>query len=299
MKNIAAVIFALLFSGCAYSLKSPAISSEPSLERAVEILEANKESAAVINFIEKKGVRFEYSNLAGYCDTYNLKHKVIFIPEEYRASDKLLALAVAKAAMVYYIYSKTDINEILTEEDEAGALFQFRIAALLGLKESDFVTPASEKTKCEYSAYLVEGTKYALNRVRAGAAERNVACQRPYNSIAKEKSRLGRLRAESGKNTFYELLFDRNKERAMQGIITFPDMMKQDSQIRSVPHIELARYSDAFFNEADKSFSAIQKEYSKLLKKDAEMRDRDAARILRLRDDFLDCYSKCYIDKAE
>ena len=281
----------LLLSGCFFGNRPEArLTSEPSIERAFDVLGATPDGKTLINFLNEKPVRFEYGNTPGLCNKFFLKTRKIFLPRELRDSDKLLAMAAARAAYIYRLYVTSGLDEIISEEEELGALFQARIGLEIKLMDTDFKrNKAAKELKSDFCTYLMEGSKSAALAARTTALSSMPECQRPLETLQAQRVWLNETRKAINAGSFYQLLYDRDLHKVHKGVMTQGEAMKNDAAIRSLPTYEIYRYQRVFYDQQSDIFSSIESLYNSALRDDEAWRTANQAAIDRAREEFSTC----------
>lgn len=286
------IIFSFFIAGCA-TTRNFYFTSEPSIERAVDILETTPEGRKLMRFIKKNPVTFEYAGTAGVCHHFSLKNpktRVIFLPEEYKKSDKILAMGIARAAQIYKLYIQSNLDEIISEEEEIGMLFQARLGVAINVTTDDFAkVPEAYEMKHEFCSYVLENSKHALAQTRYIAQSSFPACQRPLENIVKQKIWLENMRAAINNDTFYQVLANRDRRRVRQGLITETQASGNLATLRAMPAYELTRYERTFYDEQKYHFNAFENLYNKYVKEDASWRSGNTKRINEIASDFAEC----------
>lgn len=293
MKKLLFFIFSFAFiaSGCSSSLSY--LTSEPSIERSLDIIESSKDGRELVKFLEKNPVQFEYAETSGICHHFSLKDKkkkLIFIPEEYRQSSKILAMAILRAAHIYRMYSITGLDEIISEEEELAMLRQMQFGVMLGLTRKDFDSvPEAYEMKKEFCAYVLEDSEQALAITRHTVQTAMPACQRPLENIVKQEIWLENMKRSIDDDTFHQVLANRDRRRVEQGLITDSQAAENSAKLRALPSYELTRYERTFYDDKTANFRAFNLMYKKELAIDAAFRRSNEAAIYELATDFAEC----------
>lgn len=291
MKKLA-LLLALtpLLAACAGNRRDVSFTSEPSIERAFDLLAGTKEGRPLLKFLRKRPVRFEYSNTPGLCHKFSLNTGRIFLPADYKGSDKVLALAVARAAYIYELYATTGLAEIVSEEEEISALLQARLAVELGVTNGDFDrTRGAQPIKASFCAYVLGGTKYAMEQARKQALSADSDCQRPLDTVENQRIWLEKIRQAINDETFYQLLQDRDLLRVKRGAMTMSDAMKNDARIRGLPAYEVYRYQRTFYDVQSDIVARMEKAKAAELREDASWRSAKQAQLEQVREEYSDC----------
>jgi hypothetical protein len=289
-KHLSLLLLACLLAACAGGKKGVSLTSEPSIERAFDILQGTKEGRPLLKFLRKHPVRFEYANTAGLCHKFSLRTGKIYLPLEYKSSDKLLALAVARAANIYKLYTNTGLDEIISEEEELSALLAARLAVDLNLVNADFSSArGAESLKGPFCAYILNGSRYAMEQARRQALASDTDCQRPLDTLESQRVWLERLRKSINDDTFYQLLYDRDQLRVKRGAMTMSQAMKNDAGIRGLPAYEVYRYQRTFYDVQSDIVGRFEKLRAGELRADAAWRADNQAALDRSREEFSDC----------
>ncbi len=280
----------LLAAGCAATRPEARLTSEPSVERAMDIINSAPDGRRLIKFLNKHPVRFEYSNTPGRCAKFALDKGYIYIPEDYRDSDLVAALAIARAGYIYRLHVLSGLDEIISDEEELGALFQFRLALDLNVVNADFDRAGgAPEIKNYFCAYVLENSRYAMQQARQQALTPDTACQRPLETLENQKIWLEKTRQAIDDQTFYQLLYERDLARVRKGSMTMNEAMKRDANVRALPVYEVYRFQRSFYDRQSGIFDRIAKLYSKEVRADAAWRASHKAAIDRARAEFSDC----------
>lgn len=281
----------LLLSGC-YFDKRPEVrlTSEPSIERAFDVLNATPGGKPLVAFLNEKPVKFEYGNTPGLCNKFFLKTREILLPMELKDSDTLLAMAVARAAYIYRLYAVSGLEEIISEEEELGALFQARIGLELDLMDKDFMRNKSAKElKSDFCTYIMDGSKPAALSARTTALSSQPECQRPLETLQSQRMWLDETRKAINAGAFYQLLYDRDLQKVRKGLLTQGEAMKNDADLRALPTYDIYRYQRVFYDKHSDIFSRIERLYNDALRNDEAWRKANQAAIDRARKEFSTC----------
>ena len=281
----------LLLSGCFLNKRPEArLTSEPSIERAFDILGAAPSGKPLVSFLNEKPVRFEYGNTPGLCNKFFLKARKIFLPRELRDSDNLLAMAVARAAYIYKLYSLSGLDEILSEEEELGALLQARIGLEIGLLDKDFKrNKSATELKSDFCTYIMEGSRSAALAARTTALSSQPECQRPLETLQAQRVWLNDTRKAINAGSFYQLLYDRDLHKVHKGVMTQGEAMKNDAAIRALPAYEVYRYQRVFYDKQSDVFSRVENLYNSALRYDETWRKANQDKIDGAREEFSTC----------
>lgn len=279
----------LLLASCA-SRPEIRLSSEPSMERALELLASVPQGRPLVKFLLKNPVRFEYSNTAGLCAKYSFKNSKIFLPVDYRGSDLVLALAIARAGFIYRMRAETGLDEIISEEEELGALYEARVAIELGLVNADFAKAKNAgEIKNDFCTYVLESSRYAMAQARKEALTPDANCQRPLETLENQRVWLEKTRQAINDDNFYQLLYDRDLQRVKKGAMPYSEAMKNDATIRGLPAYDVYRYQRTFYDSQSDLFSNLEKVYEREVKKDAAWRAANQGAIDAAREEFSAC----------
>ena len=281
----------LLLSGCLFNKKPEArLTSEPSIERAFDVLGAAPGGKPLVDFLNERPVRFEYGNTPGLCNKFFLKKGRIFLPRELKDSDKLLAMAVARAAYIYRLYATSGLEEIISEEEELGALFQARIGIEIDLLDRDFKrNKAAKELKSDFCVYIMEGSKSAALSARTTALSSQPECQRPLETLQAQRVWLNETRKAINTGSFYQLLYERDLQKVRKGVMTQGEAMKNDATIRALPTYEIYRYQRVLYDQQSDIFSRIENLYDSALRDDEAWRLANKPAIDRAREEFSTC----------
>jgi len=281
----------LSLNGCLLNKQPEArLTSEPSIERAFDILGGTPEGKPLLRFLYKKPVRFEYGNTPGFCHKFFLKTGRIFLPKELKDSDKLLALTLARAAYIYRLYVTSGLEDVISEEEELGALFQAHIGLNIGLMNADFDQNKSAKElKSDFCTYIMDGSKSAALSARTSALSSQPECQRPLDTLQAQRVWLNETRKAINDGTFYRLLYERDLRKVRKGVLSMGDAMNNDAAIRALPTYDIYRYQRVFYDKHSDIFSHMEKLYRDALKSDEAWRQANRAGIDRAREEFSTC----------
>jgi len=291
MRTILICLTALALSGCLLGRRpEPRLTSEPSIERALDLLGGTPEGKPLVRFLNKKPVRFEYSNTPGLCYKFYLKTHTIFLPRELKDHDKLLTLELARSAYIYRLYSLSGLEEVISEEEEIAALFQARIGLAIEVADADFGRKTfANGIKSSYCTYIMEGSKSASLAARNSALSQQPECQRPLETLQAERVWLNKTREAINAGSFYQLVYDRDLQKVRKGTMTQAEAMKNDATVRSLPMYDVYRYQRVFYDKQSDIFSSIEKLYREALRQDEAWREKNQAGIDRAREEFSAC----------
>lgn len=280
----------LLFLGACASRPEIRLTSEPSMERALDILASTRQGKPLVKFLYKHPVRFEYSNTAGLCAKFSLKNHKIFLPVDYRGSDQVLALALARAGYIYRIYTETGMEEIISEEEELAALYQARVALEIGLVNADFAkTRSAAEIKNDFCTYVLESSRYAMAQARKEALTPDTDCQRPLETLENQRVWLEKTRQAINDENFYQLLYERDLQRVRKGSMPYNEAMKNDAVIRGLPTYDVYRYQRTFYDRQSDLFEKLEKAYAREIRLDAAWRAANQGAIAAARQEFSAC----------
>ncbi|MBP5286616.1 MAG: hypothetical protein J6Z08_01805 [Elusimicrobiales bacterium] len=293
MKKNLFLLLCFSFLACACSSPLAYLTSEPSIERSLDVIESTKDGKALVKFLEKNPVQIEYAETAGICHHFSLKnekHRMIFVPEEYRRSDKLLAMAVLRAAHIYRYYMQTGLDEIIAEEEELAMLRQMHLGVELGVVKEEFdLVPEAYEMKREFCAYLLEDSREALAQTRHIVQTAMPACQRPLENIVKQEIWLDSMIKSINDDTFHQVLANRDRRRVNQGLITDSQAAENSAKLRALPSYELTRYERTFYDDKKANFRAFNEMYAAEIASDSSFRRANAERIFLMATDFAEC----------
>ena len=281
----------LLASACAGPQKKDIrLTSEPSIERAMDTLAGVPDGRKLVNFLYENPVRFEYSNTAGLCYKFSLKAGKIFLPPEFRDSDTLLALALARAAYIYRIHAESGLEEIIAEEEEIAALFQARLGLEINLMNSDFTGKKfANGIKNDFCTYILDGSRYASQGARAMALSADADCQHPLETLQNQRVWLEKIGQAINDDTLFQLLYDRDMEKVRKGVIRQSDAMKSDANLRALPTDQAYRFQHAFYDTQSGIFSKFEKAYRGALQDDEVWRSENAGTVQQAKEEFSAC----------
>jgi len=279
----------LLAAACA-SRPEIRLTSEPSLERALDLLSSAPQGKPLVKFIYKHPVRFEYSNTAGLCAKFSLKNGKIFLPLDYRGSDQVLALALARAGYIYRLYAEIGLEEIISEEEELAALYQARVALELGLTNADFAKAASAaEIKNDFCTYVLENSRYAMAQARKEALTPDTDCQRPLETLENQRVWLDKTRQAINDENFYQLMYERDMQRVRKGAMPVSEAMKNDARLRGMPTYDVYRFQRTFYDRQSDIFELLEKAYAREIRLDAAWRAEHQGAIDGAREEFSAC----------
>ncbi len=281
----------LLLAACAGRRPEVRLTSEPSIERALDILGSVPQGRPLVKFLYKNPVRFEYSNTAGLCAKYAFKSNEILLPPAFRGSDRVLALAIARAAFIYRLRAETGLEEIISEEEELAALYQARVALEINLANADFSGEAKSAAgiKNDFCAYVLESSRYAMAQARKEVLTPDTDCQRPLETLENQRVWLEKTRQAINDENFYQLMYDRDLQRVKKGSMPYNEAMRNDAVLRGLPTYDVYRYQRTFYDRQSDLFSNFEKAYSRELKLDAAWRGEHQGAIDAAREEFSDC----------
>jgi len=291
MKKMVFIFAGLCFlSACAGSRREILLTSEPSIERAFDIITGTTLGKPLMKFLYKNPVLFEYSNTAGLCHKFSLEKGLIHLPAEMRGSDLVLALAIARAAYIYRLYLLTGLDEIISEEEELGVLFMSRMAVEINLVKGDFEKAGNASAvKKDFCTYIMDQSAYAMAQVREDALAQNPDCQRPLETLAGQRAWLREIRQAVTGNIFSQLLYERDLRRVRRGTLPMGAAMKNDASVRGMPAYETYRFQRTFHDDQNAIFTNFEKVYRGEINEDAAWRLAHTADIDRARNEFSDC----------
>jgi len=280
----------LLAAACAGNRKDVRLTSEPSIERAFDIIQGTRQGKPLMKFLYKNPVRFEYSNTPGLCHKFSLNKGKVLLPEDYKSSDLLLALALARAAHIYRLNKETGLEELISEEEELGAIFQARLAIEINLVDADFgkERPAAEM-KTAFCSYVLENSRYAMRQARKEALTPDADCQRPLETLENQRVWLEKARKAINDENFYQLIYDRDMARVRKGAMPISEAMKKDAMIRAMPTYEVYRYQRTFYDRQSDIFRRFEKAYAREVAADEAWRAAHQGDLDRAREEFSAC----------
>ena len=291
------ILAALVLSTTACSgsrRKDITLTSEPSIERALDKLASIPEGEKLVNFLYKKPARFEYSNTPGFCNKFSLKARYIFLPSGLRDSDTLLALALGRAAYVYRLYTESGLEDVIVEEEEAAALFQARTALEINVLNQDLEKEKfAQEIKSDLCTYITDGSRYAAQKARALALSSDADCQRPLETLEGLRSWLERIKQsmtdETFFQTFFQLLYDRDQQKVRKGLLSQSDAMKNDANIRAMPMYDIFRFQRSFYDKQHDIFSKFEKAYRRALEEDKAWYSNNYSLLQHAKEEFSAC----------
>ena len=280
----------LLAAACAGSRKDIRLTTEPSLERAFDIIQGTRQGKPLMKFLYKNPVRFEYSNSTGLCHKFSLNTGKVLLPAEYKTSDLLLALALARAAHIYRVSKETGLEEIISEEEELGALFQARLALEINLVDADFGRERhAEAMKTAFCSYVLENSRYAMRQARKEALTPDADCQRPLETLENQRVWLEKARKAINEENFHQLIYERDMARVRKGAMPMSEAMRNDARLRALPTYEVYRYQRTFYDRQSDIFRRFEKLYAREIAADAAWRAAHQADLDRAREEFSAC----------
>jgi hypothetical protein len=291
MKKAALLLAPLLaLSACSAGRPDLRLTSEPSIERAFDIIASVPKGRELVKFLSKHPVAFEYANTAGLCHKFALKKGVIYLPTAYRGSDLVLALAIARAAHIYRLHKLSGLDEIISEEEELGALFQARLGVELNLVSADFrKAGGAPGIKNDFCTYVLENSAYAMAQARRAALASDPDCQRPLDTLENQRVWLEKTRKAINDETFYQLLYERDMARVRKGSMPMSEAMKNDSIVRALPTYEVYRFQRTFYDKQTDIFTRFLRLYDEETKYDAQWRAARQEELGLAREEFSDC----------
>lgn len=278
-----------LMAACAGGRNGILLTREPSIKRAIEILEGTREGAPLVKFLHAHPVRLEYSEAPGLCHKFSLRTGRIFLPAGYKSSDKMLALALARAVNVYRLYADAGLDEVVSEEEELSALLVARLALELNLLNEDFNKPGAESFKASFCSYLLNGSGYAMEQARRQALSTDPDCQRPLDTLENQRAWLEKIRKSIDGDTFYQLLYERDQRRVKRGAITMSQAIKNDADARALPSYEISRYQRTFYSRQSDMVGRFERLRARELEEDADWRRARQADLDQTREEFSAC----------
>lgn len=293
MKRLPALLAAVLtLASCSGNRRpAPSLTTEPAIERAFDVLATAKEGKKLIAFLEKNPVSFEFANVEAPCPRYEFERGKIYLRREFKGSDTMLALALARAAQVYRFHALTKLDSPTAEQAELGALFQARIGLQVSLVDADFKTddPGVKEIKSAFCTYLHEGQRYAMRKARTSALETEQWCGRPFETLDSLETWLERTKEAVRDQTLFTLLYERDLRRVRRGQITMADAMRNDARFRAMPLYEINRFQRMFYDTERRKVSRALRLYSDLKEEDSDWRESNAGKITRAREAFAAC----------
>jgi hypothetical protein len=280
----------LLLAACAAGRRQPGVTSEPSIERALDLLAAVPHGQPLLRFLAKNAVRLEYSNTAGDCSKFGLDARKIYLPQDFKGADQVLALAIGRSAYIYRLFSESGMDELISEEEELAALFEARLALELKLTTADFAKAGgAAKIKAGFCNYLLESSGYTMEQARKAALAYDPACQRPLDTMENQRVWLEKARQAINDETFYQLLYERDMSRVRKGAMPMSEAMRKDASLRAMPTYEIYRYQRSFYDRQSDIFTRFARLYSSEVSGDAAWRAARREEIDLAREEFSDC----------
>jgi hypothetical protein len=279
-----------LLTACAGRGGEVRLTSEPSIERAFDIISETGLGKPLLKFLYKNPVLFEYSNTSGICHKFALKKGMIFLPVEMKGSDLVLALALARAAYIYRLYVLTGLEEIISEEEELAALYQARLALEINLVNADFEKAENASSmKRNLCSYIMHPSAYAMSQARKEALGQDPDCQRPFETFSSQQTWLGKIRKAVNDDNFPQLLNERDLLLVRKGALTMAEAMKNDATVRALPAYETYRFQRTFYDDQTTIFSTFEKTYKREIKEDELWRRAHQTELDRAQAEFSDC----------
>lgn len=270
---------------------APSLTPEPAIERAFDVLATAREGKKLISFLEKNPVSFEFANVEAPCPRYEFDRRRIYLRREFKGSDAMLALAVARAAQVYRFHRLTGLDAPTAEQEELAALFQARIGLQVSLVNADFDVddPGVKEIKSAFCTYIHEGQRYAMEKARSSALITEQWCARPFETLSSLGMWLNRTKEAVRNETLFTLLYERDLQRVRRGLITMADAMRNDARFRAMPLYEINRFQRMFYDTENTKVSRALRLYRDLTEDDTRWRERHAEEITRAREAFATC----------
>lgn len=285
------ILFFSLICGCAKQKRDKMVlTTEPSIERALDILSTTNDGKRLVAFLIKNPVLFEYSNIEGDCHKFDLKARRIYLSRNFRESELLLTLELARAAYVYKLYLLMGLDHIVSEHEEIASLFQSKMALQLNVAHSDFKNAeyAGEMLN-EFCTYIMEGPQEAMQAARNHALSSGPECQRPLATINSELAWLEKIKQSIHKENLFQLLYERDLQKVRRGVLTMSDVMKNSAIIRALPTYEIYRFQREFYESNLKKLSKIKKTHEMTLREEKKWFNSHQDVIKRARNEFSDC----------
>lgn len=281
---------ALLAAAACLPKASVKFTSEPSIERALDVLNSTPEGKSLLRFLQRHPVRFEYANTPGLCHKFSLKTGDIFLPMEFKNSDAFLALVLARAAYIYRLYSLSGMDEIVSEEEEVAALFQARLGLAINLTDKDFEqNKYASQLRSEFCTYIMEGSVSATLLARTAALAPDADCQRPLETMQTQRAWLDKTKEAIEGESFFTLMYERDLHLVKKGAMTITMAMKRDADLRALPRYEIYRHQRSFYDKQSAVFGRLEKLYQTALREDAAWRVSFQADLYKAREEFSAC----------
>jgi len=287
----ALVPLCLLFTGCFLDKRSEVrLTEEPSIERALDLLAGAPEGKPLTKFLIKHPVTFEFTDTPGLCHKFSFKTRRNYLPKEYKRSETLLVLALARSAYIYRLYSLSGLEEVISEEEELGALFQARIGLAINLTNRDFERNRfAGEIQSGFCTYIMEGSRSAAIAARDIALASQPECHRPLETLKGQQAWMEETRKAMDNESFFQLFYERDMRKVKKGLLTAGEAMKNDADIRATPMDELYRYQRMFYDRKGDSFARMEKLYGAALKDDETWRAVHRQTIDAAREEFSAC----------
>lgn len=255
------LLLSTVFTGCVTPKKAGMLlTSEPSMERAIDILSTSSDGERLVKFLVKNPVLFEYSNTEGDCHKFDLAARRIYLSRNLKDSELLLTLAIARAGYVYKLYLLSGLDRTVSEHEEIASLFQSKITLQMNAVSQDFENAEyAREMYTEFCTYIMEGPKEAMQSVRNHVLSSAPECQRPLDTLDSELAWLEKIKQAVNEENLFQLLYERDLQKVRKGILTMSNAIKNDARIRAFPTYELYRYQRSFYESNKEKFSKIKK----------------------------------------
>lgn len=285
------ILFFSLICGCVnHKRENVILTSEPSMERALDILSTTSDGKKLVKFLMKNPVLFEYSNTEGDCHKFNLKDRRIYLSRNLRQSDFLLALEIARSGYVYKLYLLSGLDHIVSEHEEIASLFQSRMALQLNVVSPDFENAEYAKEMfTEFCTYIMEGPTEAMQSARNHALSSSPECQRPLETLDSELAWLKKVRQATNEENLYQLMYERDLQKVRKGFLNMSDAIKNNAIIKALPTYEIYRFQRSFYDSSMEKFSKIKKAQEIALKEEENWFNSHQEIIQRARNEFSNC----------
>lgn len=282
--NGAVLCLALLAASCSRSasLKKSAhsLSTEPSIERAADILSRTQEGKILLDYLAKNSVSAEYRALKGPWPKLMPGERKILIPKSVRKSDITAALLLARSADIYMTYTRTGVFDLLAEQEEIAALAQARLALELGFSDSDAKkSPAGAAVLEELCPYLFQGSRAAMDVARKNAREPCPEYGRPLETAESVRNWLEKTQTAIMEGSLAQVLYQRDLEKVKRKTLTMAEAAKNYADRRALPQYDIFRAQRNFYMDQMKTLSDMNKLLESAMETDAEWKETHVPEI--------------------
>lgn len=278
-----------VFSGCVAGRKNFVFTSEPSIERGMDILLETEEGREIYDFARENPMRVEYSNTAGLCNNYDLSEGTVYLPRPYRDDDFILALALAKGVFVYRMHRLSKFDDILAEMEEAAALFAARIALKLNMVPGDYSRDYAKPLKEELCVYITRAGDALRQSVRRRVLSQNADCGYPLETLKSQLMWLDKVRDAAGTSDLFQILNEKNMRKVARGSMTMTEAMNRDAAVRGLPTYDLYRYQRTFYETNYEIISSLSRAIESEIARDRRWREKNGPLLERVMMEFPSC----------